>query len=255
MGPEMPTLFDGTFGTEDIVQILNRMQANCPRPSSNSGQLWELRRATDVDGHNQSRETLLEKAVAMLADNEHMPEWFNQCPAASGIGDSARYRRRSIDLVHWRAADSRLSLVELKWDSDTPSKAVQQILRYGAAYLFCHMHRDRLPVGQQPAMSATHVALRVAAPSRYYADDGLQDCLSRAREGLRSINGEQGTQGLSMSLDALTFPEWFDRLPFSDGTDVCESCDRPELTETGRIVVTAFDSLTSVYPDREGAKE
>ena len=247
----MPTLFDGTFGTEDIVQILDRMQANCPCPSSKSTQLWKLRRAPGVCGKNRSRETLLEKAVAMLACNGHMPGWFNQCPAASGIGGSTRNKRRNIDLVHWRAADSRLSLIELKWDSDTPSEAVRQILRYGAAYLFCRRHQDRLPVGKQPAMSATHVALQVAAPRRYYADDGLRDCLSRARESLQLIGGEPGTWGLSMSLDVLAFPEWFDRLPFSDGTEAHDSCDRPELTATGREIADAFDGLTPVYPDRE----
>ena len=251
----MPTLFDGTFGTEDIVQILDRMQANCPCPSSKSRQLWKLRRATNVAGHNRSRETLLEKAVAMLACNGHMPGWFNQCVAASGIGGSTRNKRRNIDLAHWRAADSRLSLIELKWDSDTPSETVRQILRYGAAYLFCRRHRDRLPVGKQPAMSATHVALQVAAPCRYYdADDGLRNWLSQAREILQSIGGEPGTRGLSMSLDALTFPEWFNRLPFSDGAEVRSACDRRQLTETGRKIVDAFDGLTSVYPDRDGTK-
>ena len=89
MGPEMPTLFDGTYGTDDIAEILDRMHANSPWPSSISRQLWQLRRATDVAGDNRSRETLLEKAVAMLAENGHMPDWFNQCPAASGIGNSA----------------------------------------------------------------------------------------------------------------------------------------------------------------------
>ena len=246
-------LFDGTCGTDDIVEILDRMQANCPRPFSNSRQLWQLRRETHVAGQNRSRETLLEKAVAMLAGHGHMAGWFNQCPAASGIGDSARHRRRSIDLVRWSPADSQLSLIELKWDSDTPSKAVRQILRYGAAYLFCRGHRDRLPVARRPAMSATHVALRVAAPRRYYADGGFRDCLSRARESVRSIGGEPGTLGLSMSLDALAFPEWFGRLPFSDGAEVRDSCDRPELTEKGRIVVDAFDGLASVIPDRAGA--
>ena len=248
----MATLFDGTCGTADIVEILDRMQANCPRPSSNSGKLWQLRRATNVVGHNRSREKLLEQAVAMLAGNGHMPGWFNQCPVASGIGGSTRNKHSSVDLVHWHAADSRLSLVELKWDSDTPSEAVRQILRYGAAYLFCRRHRERLPVGKQRAMSATHVALRVAAPSRYYAGDGLRDCLSRARESLRSIGGELGTRELSMSLDALAFPKWFDRLPFSDGAEVRDSCDRPELTETGREIVAAFDSLGSLHSDRDG---
>lgn len=254
MGLEMPTLFDGTHGTDDIVEILSRMQANCSQPSSNSRKLWRLRRAACVTAHNRSRETLLEKAVAMLACNGYMPEWFNQCPVASGIGDSTGGKRRCVDLVHWRGADSRLSLIELKWDSDTASKAMWQILRYGAAYLFCRTYRERLPVDEQ-AMSATHVALRIAAPSPYYAEDGFMDCLSRARVGLRSIGDEPGARGLSMSLDALAFPEWFDRLPFSDGAEVRNACDRPELTEKGRMVIDAFDGLTSVCPDRMRAKE
>ena len=104
-------------------------------------------------------------------------------------------------------------------------------------------------------MTATHVALRVAAPSGYYADDGLRDCLSRARESLRSMGGEPQMRELSMSLDALAFPDGFDCLPFSDGAAVQDSCDGPELTETGRKIVEAFNGLTSVYPDREETSE
>ena len=251
----MPTLFDGTCGTDDIREILHRMQANCPRPSSKSKKLWQLRRTTKVSDENRSDETLLEKAVAMLAGNGHLPGWFNQCPAASGICDSSRNRRSNIDLVHWDAVDRRLSLVELKWGSDTPSEAVRQILRYGAAYLFCRTHRDRLPVGERRAMSATHVELRVAAPVQFYADDRFRDCLSRARDSFRSIAGELGALGLSMSLDALTFPEHFHHLPFSSGAEVRASCDRPGLTEKGRIVVDAVTCLAPVCPDREEAKE
>ena len=247
-------LFDGTFGTEDIVEILDRMAANCPRPSSQSRQLWQLRRCKDIAGHNRSRETMLEKAVAMLADTGHMPGWFNQCPAASGIGDSSRNRRSNVDLAHWRPVDGRLSLIELKWDSDSPCDAVRQILRYGAAYLFCRMHQRMLPVGKRRAMSARHVALGVVAPARYYADDGLRDCLSRARESLKSISGYPQTRGLSMSLDALAFPEWFDRLPFSDGEEVRVACHRQKLTDAGREIVGAFDGLRSVLPHRDGAK-
>ena len=197
---------------------------------------------------------MLERAVAILAANGHMPGWFNQCPVASGIGDSTRNRRSNVDLAHWRAVDGRLSLVELKWGSDSPRDAVRQILRYGAAYLFCRKHRDRLPVGKRRAMSARHVALQVAAPARYHADDDLRDCLSRARESLKSISGYPGTRGLSMSLDALAFPAWFDRLPFSDGEEVRIACDRQQLTDPGREIVAAFDGLCSVLPRRDGTK-
>lgn len=242
----MPTLFDRTGGMDDIVEIVERMEANCPLPRSTSMALWHLRRAARLAAHNRSKETMLEKAVAMLADNGHMPEWFNQCPAASGIGDSSRNRQSSVDLVHWNPKGGRLSLVELKWASDTPTEAVRQILRYGAAYLFCRAHRDTLPVGNRPAMSASHVALRVAAPARYFADESLWGTLDRARESLDRVPGTMGLPGLSMSLDALAFPRWFARVPFTDGAEVRDLCDRPELTEKGRTIVDAFDGLTPV---------
>lgn len=245
----MATLFDGTNGTDDIVEILDRMEDNCPHPSSDSRKLWQLRRATSISGHSRQKETMLEKAVAMLASHGHMPGWFNQCPTASGIGDSSRNRRSNVDLVHWRAADERALLVELKWESDSPSRAVQQILRYGAAYFFCRRHRDRLPIRNRRVMSARHVSLRVAAPSHYYADTNLEDCLSRARESVETLNLEPGMRGLSISLDVLVFPEWFDRLPFTNGAEVRMHCDRRRLTDTGCEVVDAFEGLTSVRPD------
>ena len=57
-----------------------------------------------------------------------------------------------------------------------------------------------------------------------------------------------------MSLDALAFPEWFDRLPFTNSAELRNSCDRAELTEEGRIIVDAFNGLASVPLDRDGAK-
>ena len=80
------------------------------------------------------------------------------------------------------------------------------------------------------------------------------DCLSRARESLKSISGYPETRGLSMSLDALAFPAWFDRLPFSDGGEVRIACDRQQLTDPGREIVDAFDGLSSVLPRRDGTK-
>lgn len=242
----MPTLFDGTCGIDDIVEILDRMEANCPQPFSNSRQLWKFRHATGIAGHNRSKETMLERAVAMLAYNRHMPGWFNQCPAASGIGDSSRDRHRSVDLVHWNGGGRRLSLVELKWGSDSPSEAVRQVLRYGAAYLFCRLHQDRLPVGDRPAMTAGHVALEVTGPTGYYAGESPRDYIVRARESLDAVPERTGLSGFQMSLDALAFPEWFDRLPFTHGAEVCESCDRPELNGHGRKIVDAFNGRAPV---------
>ena len=258
----MASLFDGTKGMEDIAEILSRMEANIPDPSSNSQKLWKLRRATNISSHNPSREKMLEKAVVMLAENGHMPGWFNECPNASGIAGPSADKRSCVDLVHWREADSHARLVELKWvelkwKRDSPSEAVRQILRYGAAYLFCRMHRnrlDKLRVWQGSVMDACDISLQVAAPARYYTDSGLRHCLSRARENLARFDIGSRIGGLSMSLDVLAFPEWFDRLPFANGEQVRSQCGASGLTEAGRKVRDAFDGLASVYPEAEGGQ-
>ena len=110
----MASLFDGTEGMENIAEILGQMEANIPHPSSTSQKLWKLRRATRLAPRNPSRETMLEKAVAMLAENGRLPGWFNQCPTASGVGDSSRTRHSNVDLVYWNEADRHVRLVELK---------------------------------------------------------------------------------------------------------------------------------------------
>ena len=245
----MASLFDGTEGMEDIAEILEQTKANVPHPSSTSSKLWTLRRATRIASHHRGRETILEKAVAMLAANGHMPGWFNQCPAASGIGVSSRNRRSNIDLVHWSEADGHARLVELKWDSGGPIEAMRQILRYGAAYLFCKMYSDRLPVRRRAMMEARKISLQVAAPARYYTESALQDGLLRARECLTRFDIGSRMEGLSMSLDVLAFPEWFDSLPFADGEEVRAACETAVLTKAGRQVRDAFDGLVSVYPE------
>ena len=249
------TLFCGTDGMNDIAAIFGRMEANCLAPSSTSRKLWQLRRATTIRPDNARSETMLEKAVAMLAKNGHMPGWFNQCPTASGIGDSSRTRHNNIDLVRWSEADRHALLVELKWGSDSPSSAVRQILRYGAAYVFCRLHRSRLPIQRRPLMDARDVTLLVVAPASYCREPNLPDCLSTAREALKRFDVGSRIEGLSMSLDVRAFPEWFDRLPFSSGAQVSASCDQAELTETGRKIRDAIDGLTSVCPELNGQGE
>ena len=125
----MASLFDGTKDREGIGDIYRRMTMNCPNPSSTSKRLWELRRATDIASHNPSDETMLEKAVVRLAANGHLHGWFNQCPTASGIGDPSRNRHSNVDLVQWSEPTRHARLVELKWRSNHPTEAVQQVLR------------------------------------------------------------------------------------------------------------------------------
>ncbi len=248
-------LYDGTNGLEDFGEIYRRMTVNCPHPASTSKGLWELRRATGIGSGNRSDETMLEKAVALLAEGGHMRGWFNRCPTASGIGGSSRDRRRSVDLVHWSVPAMRARLVELKWRSDRPSEAVRQAFRYGAAYVFCRVHRNGLPLQDASLMDARHVSIEVVAPARYWRVPDLQGRIARAREGLKRFDVASRIAGLSMSLDVLAFPGPFDQLPFADGAGVLASCSGAELTGPGRRIRDTFGELSSVGPGGEESRE
>ena len=105
------------------------------RPAARSARLWELRRAAKIAPHNRSPETMLERSVAMLAQRGHMPCYFNQCPAASGIFGADSDKRTNVDLVRWSDSEKYANLIELKWESGDPHAALSQIVRYGMLYL------------------------------------------------------------------------------------------------------------------------
>ena len=170
---------------------------------------------------------------------------INQCPAASGITDSREDRASSVDLVHWLPSEKRARLVELKWESNDPPYALMQILRYGAAYIFCRVHREKLPLRGRPLMNARHVALEVAAPRHFYDGYDERDRLARMRQSLDEFAAAE-IDGFSMSLDALAFPEGFG-LPFQNGQDVKQKCGTHRLTEAGESIRDAFANLIPVW--------
>lgn len=276
----MPSLFDGIIGNENVREVYDKIVANYPgAPHSKSDALWRLRRATEIRGDNSSPEKMLEKAVAMLAEREHMPRWYNQCPVASGIISSRSDRNSAVDLVECSESRKRVRFVELKWDSDTPHLALQQILRYGVAYIFCRVHRRELPLHYRSLMDARHVSLEVVAPRRFFEGvesvDRMSDIsawLDQFETAEMSVTPIMGCESLelgkyiseesqsldefarmktdgflSMSLNALAFPEDFDRIPFSNGQEVRRKCDTLRLSEEGRMVRDAFAGLTPVW--------
>lgn len=243
----MANLFDRADEKYNISEILRQMEVNCPEPTSNSKALWKLRHATNIKPDSKRTETMLEKSVAMLSSNGHLPGWFNQCPTASGIGDSSRNKHSNVDLVRWDVTNESAYLVELKWGSDTPCEAIQQVLRYGAAYLYCRKHRNKLPVKDRPILDARQITLCVLAPARFYHyDSGLENFFKKAQQGLRELNERPPIAGMSMSIKVLAFPESFSALPFSNGAEVEKSCNRVELTDTGRQIQDAFNRLIPV---------
>ena len=247
----MTSFFDGTKNMEDMGEIYKSLKANCPCPSSTSKKLWKLRRKSEISDRNDGKEKILEKAVAMLAEREHMPGWFNQCPAASGILRPTADRNASVDLVHWDESNKHARLVELKWGgkNDDPCYALREVLRYGAAYVFCRIHRGDLPLQGRPLMDACHVSLEVAAPARYYRRGGFADALDRMRNHLDAFDIGSRIDGLEMSLDALAFPKDFDQVPFADGAETEQECNTTSLTPKGKNVRDAFESLKPVKVD------
>ena len=245
----MSSLFENTCGIEDPKEIYDSMDRNYPgSPRSQSTKLWKLRRRCGMSSHNPSSETLLERAVANLANCGHMPGWFNQCPAAPGLVDPYIDNSRCVDLIHWYEPRKSARFVELKWKSNDPPYALRQILRYSIAYIFCLVHKEDLPLTGRPLMEARSVELEVVAPRRFYSGHDEKERFARVNNALSEFVHSKTEGKLSMSLSALAFPKSFVEVPFEEGKDVKEKCSTEELTDEGRVVRDAFAGLAPVWP-------
>ena len=244
-------LYKGTKHLESMKEIYDRMKKNCPAPSSTSEKLWECRHACGVASNNKAPETLIDNAVGMLAKGKHMPGWYNQCPTASGIAGTHSNKKNNVDLVHWSPKKKHARLIELKIGSNDPPYALKQILRYGAAYLFCRVHRKNLPLNGRPLMDACSVSLEVIAPLRFYNGNNQQVLIKRMCQSIDALLAllaplEPSIGGLSMSLHMRAFPNGFDGRLFQNGGEVVSKCSRTELTDEGRQVRDAFNNATTV---------
>ena len=236
-----------------VERLYGRIADNFPgQTRSLSEKLWDCRQATYVKDRNTSPEKTLEKAVAILAHQGHMPGWFNQCPVATGIADPHADRKRSVDLVH--LCGPTLRLVELKWMSDTLPFALFEVLEYGLAYLLARLHKRELSVETRPLMqdSVHHVRLEVVAPREFFRGTSChRDLFSRMHNALARFVKAQTNGEWSMSLHSLVFPDSFHAVvPFASGKAVKEVCGRRTLTPEGREVRDAFANLAPLPPDR-----
>ena len=233
-----------------VAALYDQIEQNYPgRLRSRSAKLWSCRRETFISGHNASAETMLEKAVAMLANHGHMPNWFNQCPVATGVVDPRADRRRCVDLVNLSHEQARL--VELKWGSDNTAVALFQVLEYGLAYLFARLRRRDLGLEARPIMqdSVTSVRLEVVAPKAFYEADGAAWLVARLDQALAGLAAKRSSGAWSMGLSVLAFPERLRKVPFETGADVERKCDTDTLTREGRTLRDAFDDLTPAHRD------
>jgi hypothetical protein len=179
---------------------------------------WQLRHQTEPAERSESLETLLERAIAILAKLGELPdEWYNQISVDSGLVDGGGGRH--VDLAHMDGNDAEL--VELKWKSDTPLFALFEVLDYGLVLLLSRRNAEKLGYRDRDLklIDALVVKLAVLAPSQYY--DGY-DCRKYAgvvNEGLRQLRDTHPDLP-EMSFRFLRFPSWFDELPFKTGAEV-----------------------------------
>jgi len=235
-----------TEATDLVRALYARIASNFPsQVQSPSEKLWLCRRKTDLADWNRSAETLLEKAVANLADVGHMPDWYNQCPVATGLVDPRADRRRCIDLV--RLDGKRARFVELKWSSDAAASALFQVVEYGLAWLFAWLRKARLGIENRPVLALLSVSLEVLAPPPYYDDGQHQHSFASMHEALGAFVAQETKGAVSMSLNALAFPETFTEVPFDNGQAVKAQCGRGPLTPAGRTVRAAFDHAVPAH--------
>ncbi|MDE0350242.1 MAG: hypothetical protein OXM56_11130 [Gammaproteobacteria bacterium] len=232
-----------------ISAIHGRLVANyAGRPRSLSKELWRLRRATKLQDHNPNKETLLEKAVANLAANDHMPGWpgwFNQCPVASGIVDPYADRRRCVDLIH--CEEETVRLIELKWSGDTPLSALVQVLEYGLAFVFAWVRQGELRLENRYLMKRVRqVALEVLGSREFFANGAQLQLFETVSRALGRFTERETGGTVSMSLQARSFPVEFRHLPFANGSEVKAMYGGAELTDVGRIVREAFSNAEQI---------
>jgi hypothetical protein len=181
-----------------------------------SRQNWRLKRITTLAEKNKSPEVVLERAIAIVADNGPLQPWYNQIPVASGLLNDRADKRAAIDLAEYNG-DS-VSFVELKWESDTPLYAAFEILRYGLAYLLCRDHKEKFGYGDKALMSVAAVELQVLAPAIYYDKCDLQFLSDGIGAGLGHLCAGR-KDGLSMTFAFRSFAPDF-QLPFTNGKEV-----------------------------------
>ena len=100
-------------------------------------------------------------------------------------------------------------------------------------------------------MDARHVSLEVVAPHSFYCDHhDKKDFFVRMNQFLNQFAGSK-INGLSMSLNALAFPDdfpdKFDQM-FKDGDDVKTKCNTDQLTPGCKAGRDAFNNLTQLWP-------
>lgn len=200
-----PSGFDAYAVLESMLTSVEENWEASPRrrKAGPSKQNWRWEKQTFLAEHNKSKEKILEKRIVQLSEEE----WVNQVPTASGLYDSGRDKKRSVDLAH-SVGDRSFELIELKVGSDNPLIATAEIIQYAVLYLFARLHYPRDHLMSKPLLQAEAIGLRVLAPREFYSGFDLRWLVPAFNAALNNISKEHGIT-LKMDFDFLWFASSF----------------------------------------------
>lgn len=161
-GPDV----DGNAFIENLYARVLQNWNDAPQPRGlPTVENWRFAKQLEYDENNATHEVTLERTIAAVVDEN----WANQVPVDSGLLNA---RAHYIDLVF--RAGSAFSLIELKYESNTPLSAACQVLSYGLVYAFfkCHDEEINVNLNASPILGASELHLRVLAPLAYFAGYG-----------------------------------------------------------------------------------
>ena len=182
---------------------------------------WRFEKRLAFNEQNLNPETVLERTIALVVDDQN---WANQVPVDSGLLDG---RAHWIDLVF--RAGSAFSLIELKYESNTPLSAAFQILKYGLVFAFSQSHSEVLGINLDgsPLLQASEIHLRALAPLEFFTAYGPDlSWLSRferaIHEGLERFSRNSAEKLPLMSFGFEAFPADFVWTPETAGQVVAQ---------------------------------
>lgn len=243
---------DGTLGfsyNPDVVpQLFEQILKNWRKHGRIKEKLpsqenWRSEQKIFISDHNDSREKILERAIARLARDRYLQnsgQWYNHVPVASGLINKHADKGAALDLVHIDGDSAKL--IELKWASDTPVFALFEVLRYGLALLLSRMKATEFHYTERALIKATTVKLVVLAPAPYYSDhnsEDLNEFSETISKGLQRLS-QKHESFPELSAQFMQFPADFE-LPFTSGAEVKNMT--PEARECLKRAISSIQPI------------
>ena len=197
-------------GSGLIAGMYRAIAANWPGTTCRGVQNWRWEKQTFISDANESLEKRFEKTVAAQC-----PEWVNMIPVASGVLPDVDEGGRRIDLARC-CGKGDYEFLELKLGQycDTPLHAAIELLGYGLIYLFSREHLDELGYDpRNPLLSATHIRLRVVAPTTSYSPGSLSAFQEEVNRGISDLVSAKFSGRLDMNFSFEQLPADFNWHP------------------------------------------